>query len=98
MTRHHSAAPAPAPRQGGIPDGLLLALIAFLLGIALLVYTSTHLAGLFAHGSWPDGVTFAATPDAIRSLAANPHDLPAAWPATPAGQLTGYGLFWGLFI
>lgn len=22
----------------------------------------------------------------------------AAWPDTPAGELSGYGLFWGLFI
>jgi hypothetical protein len=34
----------------------------------------------------------------MRSLIAQPHDIPGAWPETPSGQLSGYGLFWGLFI
>ncbi|MFI5556770.1 type VI secretion protein [Streptomyces sp. NPDC051738] len=84
--------------QGGIPDGLLIGLLAFLLGMTLLVWTATGLAALFAHGTWPTEVTFTRTPLAMRSLIAHPHDIPGAWPATPAGQLSGYGLFWGLFI
>ncbi|MEU1304992.1 type VI secretion protein [Streptomyces shenzhenensis] len=84
--------------QGGIPDGLLLGMLAFLLGMSLLVWTATGLAGLFARGSWPAGVTFTRTPLAIRELIAEPHDIPGAWPHTPPGQLSGYGLFWGLFI
>ncbi|WP_443080038.1 type VI secretion protein [Streptomyces sp. P9-A2] len=84
--------------QGGIPDGLLVGLLAFLLGITLLVWTATGLAALFAHGSWPSGVTFTDTPVAIRHLVAEPHDIPGAWPDTPASALSGYGLFWGLFI
>ncbi|MFE7896331.1 type IV secretory system conjugative DNA transfer family protein [Streptomyces sp. NPDC057424] len=84
--------------QGGIPDGLLVGLLAFLLGMTLLVWTATGLAALFAHGSWPSGVTFARTPLAMRGLIAQPHDIPGAWPDTPAGELSGYGLFWGLFI
>ncbi|MFD7458859.1 MULTISPECIES: type VI secretion protein [unclassified Streptomyces] len=84
--------------QGGIPDGLLIGILAFLLGMTLLVWTATGLAALFAHGAWPQGVTFARTPLAMRSLIAQPHDIPGAWPDTPAGQLSGYGLFWGLFI
>ncbi|MFF9350698.1 type VI secretion protein [Streptomyces sp. NPDC014734] len=83
---------------GGIPDGLLIGLLAFLLGLALLAWTATGLSGLFAHGAWPDGVTLTETPSAMRRLAATPHDLPGAWPSTPADQLSGYGLFWGLFI
>ncbi|MFE0678959.1 type IV secretory system conjugative DNA transfer family protein [Streptomyces sp. NPDC058867] len=83
---------------GGIPDGLLVALLAFLLGMTLLVWTATGLAGLFSHGSWPAGVTFTRTPLAMRSLFGAPHDIPAAWPDTPAAELSGYGLFWGLFI
>ncbi|MEU3950103.1 type VI secretion protein [Streptomyces sp. NPDC029526] len=63
-----------------------------------LVWTATGLAGLLAHGAWPSGVTFTRTPLAMRSLVAEPHDLPGAWPDTPAGALSGYGLFWGLFI
>ncbi|MER5990452.1 type IV secretory system conjugative DNA transfer family protein [Streptomyces viridosporus] len=84
--------------QGGIPDGLLIGLIAFLLGMTLLVWTATGLAGLFAHGSWPSGLAFARTPLAMRHLVAEPHDIPGAWPQTPASDLSGYGLFWGLFI
>ncbi|MFF0890345.1 type VI secretion protein [Streptomyces sp. NPDC003456] len=84
--------------QGGIPDGLLIGILALLLGTTLLVWTATGLAGLFAHGSWPSGVTFTRTPPAMRELIAHPQDLTAAWPTTPAGDLSGYGLFWGLFI
>ncbi|MFI6062594.1 type IV secretory system conjugative DNA transfer family protein [Streptomyces sp. NPDC051286] len=86
------------PSTGGIPDGLLVGLLGFLLGLALLAWTATGLSGLFAHGAWPEGVTFTETPLAMRRLAASPHDIPAAWPDTPANELSGYGLFWGLFI
>ena len=88
----------PRDGQGGIPDGLLLGILAFLLGMTLLVWTATGLAGLFAKGSWPDGVTFTRTPLAMRHLIGQPHDIPGAWPETPDTQLSGYGLFWGLFI
>ncbi|MGO4755653.1 hypothetical protein AB4212_44870, partial [Streptomyces sp. 2MCAF27] len=70
----------------------------FLLGLTGLVWTATGLAGLFAHGAWPDGVRFLRTPLAMRALAQEPHNLAAAWPDTPEEQLSGYGLFWGLFI
>ncbi|ONI54449.1 MULTISPECIES: type IV secretory system conjugative DNA transfer family protein [unclassified Streptomyces] len=83
---------------GGVPDGLLVGLIGFLFAATLLAWTATGLAGLLAHGSWPDGVTFTQTPLALRELATGPQDLPGAWPHTPAAQLSGYGLFWGLFI
>ncbi|MFJ4880294.1 type VI secretion protein [Streptomyces sp. NPDC088745] len=83
---------------GGIPDGLLLALLGLLLGLTVLTWTSTGLAGLFAHGSWPSRVTFPHTPSALRQLAADPGDIPAAWPATPPAELSGYGLFYGLLI
>ena len=88
----------PRDGQGGIPDGLLLGILAFLLGMTLLVWTATGLAGLFTKGSWPAGVTFTRTPTAMRHLIGQPHDIPGAWPETPAAQLSGYGLFWGLFI
>ncbi|MGW6015966.1 type VI secretion protein [Streptomyces sp. NPDC055210] len=84
--------------QGGVPDGLLLGILAFVLGMTVMVWTATGLAGLFSHGSWPSGVTFRRTPLAIRQLVEAPHDLPTAWPDTPPDQLSGYGLFWGLFI
>ncbi|MGW2178193.1 type VI secretion protein [Streptomyces sp. NPDC001732] len=83
---------------GGIPDGLLIGLLGFLLGLTLLAWMATGLAGLFAHGAWPEGVTLPKTPLAMRRLVTAPHDLPAAWPNTPADELSGYGLFWGLFI
>ncbi|MFE2075533.1 type VI secretion protein, partial [Streptomyces misionensis] len=84
--------------QGGIPDGLLLGVLAFLLGITVLVWTATGLAALFAKGAWPAGVAFVRTPVAMRHLLGRPHDLAGAWPDTPASQLSGWGLFWGLFI
>ncbi|MEW2548976.1 type VI secretion protein [Streptomyces sp. NPDC047002] len=85
-------------RQGGIPDGALIGLIAFVLGLTVLVWTATGLGGLFTHGAWPSGVAFTRTPGAMRSLVTHPHDLAAAWPATPKDRLSGYGLFWGLLI
>ncbi|MEU5178785.1 type IV secretory system conjugative DNA transfer family protein [Streptomyces longwoodensis] len=84
--------------QGGVPDGLLLGFLAFLLGMTLLVWTATGLAALFSHGAWPDGVTFTHTPLAMRHLIGRPHDVPGAWPDAPADALSGYGLFWGLLI
>ncbi|MEV5595936.1 type IV secretory system conjugative DNA transfer family protein [Streptomyces sp. NPDC052496] len=75
-----------------------MGVLVFLLGLTVLAWTATGLAGLFTHGAWPDGVTFTRTPLALRSLIAAPHDLPAAWPDTPAAQLSGYGLFWGILI
>lgn len=84
--------------QGGIPDGLLVGAIAFLIGITLLVWTATGLSALFSHGTWPGTVTFARTPVAMHHLIREPHDIAGAWPDTAAGSLSGYGLFWGLFI
>ncbi|GHI06644.1 type VI secretion protein [Streptomyces cellostaticus] len=84
--------------QGGIPDGLLIGGIAFILGMTLLVWTATGLAALFSRGAWPEGVTFIRTALAMRHLIGHPHDLAGAWPATPPSQLSGWGLFWGLFI
>ncbi|MEV5986091.1 type VI secretion protein [Streptomyces sp. NPDC052051] len=85
-------------KQEGIPDGLLVGMLTFLLGVTLMVWTATGIAGWFARGAWPRGVRFSRTPMAIRQLLAQPHDLAGAWPDTPADQLSGYGLFWGLFI
>ncbi|MGW0875926.1 type IV secretory system conjugative DNA transfer family protein [Streptomyces sp. NPDC002740] len=87
-----------SPGQGGIPDGLLVGILAFLLGMTLLVWTATGLAALFSHGAWPSGVTFTRTPLAMRHLIAKPHDIPGAWPESEAADFSGYGLFWGLFI
>ncbi|MEV0603691.1 type IV secretory system conjugative DNA transfer family protein [Streptomyces sp. NPDC050315] len=81
-----------------MPDSLLVGVLAFLLGLTVLVWLATGVSGLFAHGSWPDRLAFTHTPLAMRELVTQPHDLPAAWPATPDGQLSGYGLFWGVFI
>ncbi|MER5476595.1 type VI secretion protein [Streptomyces sp. NPDC002734] len=89
---------APSAGQGGIPDGLLVGLLAFLLGLNVLVWTATGLAALFARGSWPTAVAFTRAPLAIRHLVAAPHDLAGAWPDAAPQALSGYGLFWGLFI
>ncbi|MFE4373478.1 type IV secretory system conjugative DNA transfer family protein [Streptomyces sp. NPDC056835] len=101
MARHHDGQHYQAGQggaRGGIPDGLLVGLLGFLLGLAVLVWTATGLAGLFTHGAWPQGVTFPRTPLAIRQLVQAPHDIAGAWPDTPPGELSGYGLFWGLLI
>ncbi|MFE3036096.1 type VI secretion protein [Streptomyces canus] len=92
--RHHGGQGG----QGGVPDGLLVGILAFLLGTTLLVWSATGLAGLFSHGDWPQGVTFTRTPRAMRHLIGHPQEIPGAWPDTPADQLAGYGLVWGLFI
>ncbi|WP_405554632.1 type VI secretion protein [Streptomyces sp. NBC_01171] len=87
-----------AGEGGGIPDGLLVGLLAFLLGMTVLVWTATGLAALFARGTWPTPLAFTRTPLAIRHLVAQPHDIAGAWAGTPADRLPGWGLFWGLFI
>lgn len=84
--------------ERGIPDSLLVGFLGFLLGSTVLVWSATGLAGWFSHGSWPENVTFGHTPLSVRHLVGQPHDLAGAWPETPPGQLSGYGLFWGLFI
>ncbi|GAA4682442.1 P-loop NTPase family protein [Streptomyces youssoufiensis] len=86
-----------APERG-IPDGLLIGALLFLIGLALLTWTATGLAGLLARGAWPENVSFIRTPQAARHLVQDPGDLAAAWPHTPEEELSGYGLFWGLFI
>ncbi|MEW2121748.1 type IV secretory system conjugative DNA transfer family protein [Streptomyces sp. NPDC005474] len=84
--------------ERGVSDGLLVGLIGFLLGLTVLVWSATGLAAILAHGGWPQGITFTRTPEALRHLITAPQDVPGAWPQTPAGQLPGWGLFWGLFI
>ncbi|RFU83038.1 type VI secretion protein [Streptomyces triticagri] len=104
MPEHHDTyGPGGAHRHerrggGGIPDGLLVGVLVFLLGLTVLVWTATGLAAKFAHGAWPDTVTFDRTPGAMRQLAAEPHDIAGAWPDTAPDSLSGYGLFWGLLI
>ncbi|MEU8763458.1 type VI secretion protein, partial [Streptomyces sp. NPDC048659] len=83
---------------GGIPDGLVVGLLALLLSLTVLLWTATGLAALLAHGAWPEGIAFSHTPEALRSLMTAPTDLAAAWPQTPPGMLPGYGLFWGIAI
>lgn len=85
-------------QSGGMPDGLIVGVIAFLLGVTLLVWTATGIAALLAHGSWPGDIHFTRTPRAMRTLIGKPHDLPAAWPDAKAEELPGAGLFWGIFI
>ncbi|MEU5929344.1 hypothetical protein ABZ817_38495 [Streptomyces antimycoticus] len=88
----------PPSAQGGMPDGLLIGAIGLLLGTLGLMWSATGLAGLFARGAWPDNLTFMRTPMALRHLVQEPQNVAAAWPSTPKDQLSGYGLFWGVFI
>ncbi len=85
-------------QQGGLPDGLIVGVIAFLLGVTLMVWTATGIAGLLSHGSWPADAHFTRTPGAMRALIGQPHDMPGAWPGAKPGELPGPGLFWGIFI
>ncbi|WP_079127690.1 type VI secretion protein [Streptomyces sp. TP-A0874] len=93
----HSPSPS-SPTGGGIPDGLLIGILGFLLALTVLVWTAAELSALLAHGAFPSGVAFTRTPLAIRHLLSEPHDLPAAWPTADPAALPGYGLFWGVFI
>ncbi|MCZ7417497.1 MULTISPECIES: type VI secretion protein [unclassified Streptomyces] len=96
---HPGTIPEPGRRPGGgIPDGLLVGLLALLLGLTVLAWTAVGLAGLLAHGAWPHGVGFTHTPLAVRALVADPADLAAAWPDADPATLSGPGLFWGLLI
>ena len=55
-------------QSGGLPDGLIVGIIAFLLGVTLLVWTATGIAAVLAHGAWPTDVHFTRTPRAMRAL------------------------------
>ncbi|MFJ4851220.1 MULTISPECIES: type IV secretory system conjugative DNA transfer family protein [unclassified Streptomyces] len=92
--QHHSG----QEREGGIPDGLILGVIGFLLGMTILVWTGTGIAGFLSHGAWPADVHFTRTPLAMRHLIAQPHDIAGAWAPAPLAGLPGSGLFWGVFI
>ncbi|WP_244177133.1 hypothetical protein [Streptomyces albus] len=86
-----------SPGTGGIPDGLLVGLLGFLVALTVLVWAAAGISGLLAHGSWPSGAGFAETPLALRRLLTEPGDLAGAWPGA-AGELSGPGLFWGILI
>ncbi|PWI45658.1 type IV secretory system conjugative DNA transfer family protein [Streptomyces sp. ICBB 8177] len=90
--------PRETHREGGVPDGLLLALIGFLLGATVLLWTGTGIAGLLAHGHWPRQLHFTRTPLAMRELVTRPQDLATAWQQVPAADLPRPGLFWGIFL
>lgn len=84
MARHPARGRGSAPYDGpgghggggGIPDGLLIGLLGLLLAATLATWTATGLAGLLAHGSWPDGVSFTRAPLALRELATSPRTSP----------------------
>ncbi|WP_433891422.1 type VI secretion protein [Streptomyces sp. CA-111067] len=84
--------------SGGLPDGLIVGVIGFLLGVTVLVWTGTGIAGVLSHGGWPSGVHFTRTPQAMRALIGQPHDVAAAWPDAKPAELPGSGFFWGIFI
>ena len=85
--------------QGGVPDGLLVG--------APGLPPRADGPGLDGHGP---GRTVrprrlagrrhvhADAPGPARTWPSSRTDLPGAWPDTPPGKLSGYGLFWGLFI
>jgi hypothetical protein len=93
--------PPGAPQQRperGIPDGLIVGLLALLLGTTALVWAATELGGLVSHGHFPRPLPFLSTAGAIRHLATAPNDLPGAWPGTPAASLPSAAAFWLTFF
>ncbi|WP_225847983.1 TraM recognition domain-containing protein [Streptomyces sp. HPF1205] len=84
--------------EGGLPDGLVVGIIAVLLAVTFLVWSGTGIAGLLAHGHWPGDAHFTRTPRAMRALISDPHDIPGAWNGADPAGLPDSGLFWGVFI
>jgi hypothetical protein len=85
-------------QSGGLPDGMIVGVVAFLLGVTVLVWTATGIAAVLSHGAWPGDAHFTRTPRAMRALIGQPHDVAAAWPDAKPGELPGPGLFWGILI
>ena len=86
-------------QKAASPTACWSACSAFLLGLTVLVWTATGLAGLLrprrlAAGRHLHPHPAGHAPPGRRSRTTSP----GAWPDTPAAQLSGYGLFWGLFI
>ncbi|WP_052443177.1 TraM recognition domain-containing protein [Streptacidiphilus neutrinimicus] len=86
------------PAQRGIPDGLIVGLLAVLLGTTALVWAATGLGGLVSRGRFPHPLPFLSTAGAIRHLATDPNDLAGAWPGTPAASLPPAPAFWLTFF
>lgn len=81
-------------RGGGIPDGVLVGGIAFLLGFVVTAWLATGLSGFLQHGDWP-GISFAHTALALRHLAEEPSDIQGAWSQPdPVDGLPGATAFW----
>ena len=74
--------PERSTKRGGMPDGVLVGILACLLGGTVLCWVATGLAGLISHGRWPP-IAFSRTPLAIRHLVLEPSDLATAWGITP---------------
>ncbi|MCZ2527905.1 type IV secretory system conjugative DNA transfer family protein [Streptomyces sp. HB2AG] len=83
-----------ASSTGGVPDGLLLGGLGLLLGGTTVAWLATGIAGRLDRGSWPEGVTFTATPSAVRRLITDPQDLPAAWDRAEPSRLPDATTFW----
>src|SRR5581483_12318671 len=84
--------------SGGIPDGVVVGVLALLLGSVALVWLCTALAALITHGRLPHPLPFLDTATAIRHLATSPNNLAAAWPGTPPAQLPSATAFWVTFF
>ncbi|RAG84599.1 hypothetical protein DN069_16265 [Streptacidiphilus pinicola] len=88
----------PRRPERGIPDGLIIGVLALLLGTTALFWTATELGALVSHGGFPHPLPFLSTAGAIRHLATAPNDLAGAWPGTPAHALPSAAAFWLTFF
>ncbi|MGP4109867.1 type VI secretion protein [Streptomyces sp. 4N509B] len=89
----------PGGRGGdGIPDGLLVGGVALLVSLATFTWSATGLAGVIAHGRWPEGVTFVRTGTAVRSFLTAPRDVASAWPDASPEQLPSPTVLWLVFL
>ncbi|UED85656.1 hypothetical protein [Streptomyces profundus] len=103
MSQHEQPSAPPPPsgpqrRGGGVPDTLLLGGLGLLVSLAALTWSATGIGGWLRHGSWPDGVSFLRTGQALKSFLTAPSDIPDAWTAADPTTLPSASLLWLLFF
>jgi hypothetical protein len=80
-------------RPGGVPDVLLIGVMAVLLVMPAAVWVATGVGGWFQHGRWPS-IGFGDAITAIKGLFFHPGHIALAWPAGDRSQLPSTWVFW----